>query len=289
MRCQAKGNKYYVEIFRWKIIPITVKIWYNNPERRRNMRLKYIDIDKIKVCPNQPRSFFDTKALQYLAESVRKYGIIEPVCVRRVRGKYEVISGERRIRAARMVGMKKVPAIVRFIKNDAALPSALIGNTGRQSISIFDEGEAFKKIVERSIITRKELASRIGTSEESILAKIKALDITDRARRIAGRYGLDEWQVTETMRISDRIRQEELLEIAGKERLTPDEIRRLIANEGNENQVDVPTRKQVVKNERIYINTIRNTVSMMNEAGGVAKWAEKEDDEYILFTLEIKK
>ncbi len=253
------------------------------------MRLKYIDIDKIKVCPNQTRSFFDTTALQGLAESIRKYGIIEPICVRRVRGKYEVISGERRIRAARMVGMKKVPAIVRFIKNDAALPSALIGNTGRQSISIFDEGEAYKKIVERSIITRAQLAARIGISEESILAKIKALNITDKAKRIAGRYGLDEWQVTETMRIPDRKRQEELLEIAGRERLTPDRIRRMIADEENENKENVPKRKQVVKNERIYINTIRNTVSMMNEAGGIAKWAEKEDDEYILFTLEIKK
>lgn len=253
------------------------------------MRLKYIDIDKINVCPNQPRSFFDTRALQELAESVRKYGIIEPVCVRRVRRKYEVISGERRIRAARMVGMKKVPAIVRFIKNDAALPSALVGNTARQPISIFDEGNAYKRIVERSIITRKELASRIGTSEECILAKIKALDVTDRARRIAGRYGLDEWQVTETMRIPDRTRQEEVLEIAGRERLTPGEIRRLIADEENETREDVPTRKQVVKNERIYINTIRNTVSMMNEAGGIAKWAEKEEEDFILFTVEIKK
>ena len=254
-----------------------------------NMRLKYIDIDKIKVCPNQPRSFFEPFAMQALADSVKRYGIIEPVCVRRGRGTYEIISGERRIRAARMAGLKKVPAIVRFIKNDSALPAAVAGNAGRQNLSIFDEGEAFKKIVERSIITRAQLALRVGISEEEILAKIQALNITEEARRTVRRYGLDVWHVAETMRLTDKKRQEEMLELAGKQRLTPDKIRQLIISAENEDAADVPTRKQVVKNEKIYINTIRNTVSMMSEAGSVAKWTEKEDDEVIRFTVEIKK
>jgi len=253
-----------------------------------NMRLKYIDIDKIKVCPNQPRSFFEPVLLQGLADSVRRYGIIEPVCVRRTRGKYELISGERRIRAARMAGLRKVPAIVRFIKNDAALPAAVLGNIGRQNISIFDEGQAFKKIVERSIITRAELAKRIGTSEESILAKIEALELTDKARRIVIAYNLTEWHIAEAMRIKDKHKQEEILKIAGEGGLSPDKIRRMIIGEENESS-EAPTRKQVVKNEKIYINTIRNTVSMMNEAGGVARTTEKEDDEFIRFTVEIKK
>ena len=223
-----------------------------------NMTLKYIEIDKIKVCPNQPRSFFDPVSLQGLAESVRRYGIIEPVCVRRVRGKYELISGERRIRAARMAGLRKVPAIVRFIKNDSALPSVVLGNIGRQSLSIFDEGEAFKKIVERSIITRAQLAKRIGTSEDSILAKIQALQLTEDARKIVKLYSLTEWHIAEAMRINDKHKQAEFLKIAGEERLSPDKLRRLIMDEENENPAEVPKRKQVVKNEKIYINTIRN-------------------------------
>lgn len=254
-----------------------------------NMKLKYIEIDKIKVCPNQPRSFFDPVLLQGLADSVRRYGIIEPVCVRRVRGKYELISGERRIRAARMAGLRRVPAIVRFIKNDSALPAAVLGNSARQNISLFDEGQAFKNIVERSIITRAELASRIGTSEESILAKIEALGLTEKAKRIVTAYNLSEWHIVEAMRIKDKHKQEEILKFAGEGRLSPDKIRQLIMSAENEEQADVPTRKQVVKNEKIYINTIRHTVSMMNEAGSVARTTEKEDDEFIRFTVEIKK
>ncbi len=256
---------------------------------QNNMKLKYIPIDKIKVCPNQPRSFFDPVALQGLAQSIRHYGIIEPVCVRRVRGKYELIAGERRIRAARMAGLRQVPAIVRFIKNDAALPMTILENIGRQSLSIFDEGQAFKKIVERSIITRAQLAARIGISEESILAKIEALRLTEKARRIVIAYNLTEWHVAETLRIRDKTKQEEILKIAGEGRLSPDKIRQLIKGTENENQAETPTRKQVVKNEKIYINTIRNTVSMMNEAGSVARTTEKEDDEFIRFTVEIKK
>ena len=275
-----------------KLYQVMVKYGIIKPIRRvymgNNMRLKYIEIDKIKVCPNQTRSFFEPVSLQGLADSVRRYGIIEPVCVRRVRGKYELISGERRIRAARMAGLRKVPAIVRFIKNDSVLPSVMLGNIGRQNISIFDEGQAFKKIVERSIITRAQLAARIGTSEESILAKVQALNLTEKARRIVTAYNLTEWHVVEAMRIKDKTRQEEILKIAGEGRLSPDKIRRMITGEENDNE-EIPMRKHVVKNEKIYINTIRNTVSMMNEAGGVARTTEKEDDEFIRFTIEIKK
>lgn len=253
------------------------------------MKLKYVEIDKIRVCPNQPRSFFDTAALEELATSIRKYGIVEPVCVRKVKGKYEMISGERRLRAARMAGLRKVPAIVRFVKNDAALPLAMLGNIGRQGLGIFDEGEAFRKIMERSVITRAELAARIGTNENSILAKIRALQISPKARRIVHEYNLTEGHIVEAMRIKDKTRQEEILKIAGEGRLSPDKVRRLIMDAENDNGQQAPTRKQVVRNEKIYINTIRHTVSMMNESGSVARTTEKEDDEFIRFTVEIKK
>lgn len=258
---------------------------------RNDMRLKYIEIDNIKVCPNQPRRFFEPVSLQELAESIRHYGIIEPVCVRRVRGKYELIAGERRIRAARMAGLRKVPAIVRFIKNDAALPMTIIENVQRQNLSIFDEAAVFKKIIERSIITRAQLAARIGISEESILAKIQALSLPEEAKKIVSLYNLNEWHAVAVLRESDKGRQVALLKIAGEHRLSPEKTRELVDCIKNEDMAlpGIPTRKQVVKNEKIYINTIKNTISMMNKAGVGARTSEKEDENFIRFMVEIKK
>ena len=91
------------------------------------------------------------------------------------------------------------------------------------------------------------------------------------------------------MRIKDKKKQADILKIAGEERLSPDKLRRFIMDAENESAPEAPTRKQVVRNEKIYINTIRNTVSMMNEAGAVARTTENEDDEFIRFTVEIKK
>lgn len=141
-----------------------------------------INIEHIITNNGQPRKIFDEKAIEELAESIKKYGIIEPIVVSKEGSKYEIIAGERRYRAAKVAGLEKIPVVIKEYDEKAKSEVALIENIQRKDLNILEEAQAYKDILEKYNLSQDELAKSIGKSRSSISNSIRMLKFDDKIK-----------------------------------------------------------------------------------------------------------
>lgn len=147
------------------------------PSPQDNEELREIEIDLITPGEQQPRTSFDEAKLQELAQSIRVSGIIQPLLVRRRGGRFELVAGERRWRAAQLAGLTRVPAIVREIADENLLELALIENIQRQELNAIEEANAYKRLIESLGLTQEEVASRVGRDRTFITNYLRILKL----------------------------------------------------------------------------------------------------------------
>ncbi len=141
-----------------------------------------IDTEKIIPNPHQPRKDFSHKELEDLIASIKKYGIIQPLIVSKVDGNYELIAGERRLRSAKVAGLKKVPAIVRTAKENEKLELALIENIQRQNLNPLEEAEAYQKLIDEFGLTQEAVAGQMGRSRSAIANSLRLLELPEKIK-----------------------------------------------------------------------------------------------------------
>ena len=142
-----------------------------------NGSVTMLDINLIIPNKYQPRKVFDEKALNTLSESIKTYGIINPILVRRKNDKYEIIAGERRFRAAKQIGLTEIPAIIKNADEQQMAELALIENLERQSLSPIEEAKSYEEIMRIGNHTQENLAKKIGKSQSAIANKIRLLSL----------------------------------------------------------------------------------------------------------------
>ena len=147
------------------------------PSPQDSEELREIDIDLITPGEQQPRTSFDEAKLQELAQSIRVSGIIQPLLVRRRGGRFELVAGERRWRAAQLAGLSRVPSIVRDIADENLLELALIENIQRQELNPIEEANAYKRLIESLGLTQEEVASRVGRDRTFITNYLRILKL----------------------------------------------------------------------------------------------------------------
>ena len=133
-----------------------------------------IDIDLIDPNPEQPRSHFDVRELAALAASIHANGIVQPIVIRPNGGRFQIIAGERRWRAAQKAGLRRVPAVIKEIPDDKLLELALVENIQRQELNPIEEANAYRKLIDRIGLTQEQVAERVG-KERSLIATIMRL------------------------------------------------------------------------------------------------------------------
>src|SRR5438128_5449026 len=134
-----------------------------------------VPIHEIVPNPEQPRRQFDEEALGLLADSIRRHGLLQPLVVRRIAGRYELIAGERRLRAAVRAGLERVPVIVREARAEDRLELALIENVQRENLTALEEAEAYRHLIDAHGLTQDELAERVGKSRPAITNTLRLL------------------------------------------------------------------------------------------------------------------
>jgi ParB family chromosome partitioning protein len=155
--------------------------------------LRELPAELIEPNPNQPRRAFDEESLVALAESIRVRGVIQPVLVRQLsNGKYELIAGERRLRAARIAELDSIPAIIRTEDDAASLEMALVENMAREDLNPVEEARACAALVEELSLTREEVGLRVGRSRVAVTNLIRLLDLPDEALELIERRELSE-------------------------------------------------------------------------------------------------
>ena len=180
-----------------------------NTETKDEVVYLYLD----DIIPNrfQPREVFDEKALKELAISIKEHGVIQPIIVRRVNGKYEIIAGERRYKASALAGMTKIPAIIRDLDDKESSKVALLENLQRKNLNPIEEARTYQKILEIDQMTQDELAKTMGKSQSSIANKIRLLALPDEVQDALLKEQISERHARALLNLSDHQKQKEML------------------------------------------------------------------------------
>lgn len=239
--------------------------------------------------PNQPRKRFDYDELENLAQSIRENGILQPITVRkREDKKYELVSGERRLRAARLVGMVKIPSIVINIDDKNSAMFSIIENLQRQSLNFFEEAEAIEKLVGEYAMSREEVALKLGLAPSTVSNKLRILRLPEEMRFELAKAGLTESHARALLMLEDDNQRARALSIIVDRHLNVAESERMINQMINRNNRSRnPLRG--IRDVRLFINTLNHAVDTIRRAGVEADAARSETEEYIEYVVRIPK
>lgn len=241
-----------------------------------------IEIDLIKPNPVQPRSHFDERSLDDLANSIRENGVVQPILVRRVENGFELVAGERRLRGARRAGLKRIPAVIRDVPNDKLLELALIENIQREDLNAIEEAQAYKNLIDTVGLTQDALAQQIGRDRSYITNYIRLLRLPEDLQRMVqegklstghARTLLGTEEVNTQRRVARRVL-ERGLSVRETERL----VRRLIQKDEKSTSVRSASRSDADVNVRTAEAKLRRRLGMKvqivgnnGRAGGTVK------------------
>lgn len=186
----------------------------------REPLIQNVNIDYIIPNRFQPRLTFDEKSLNELASSIKEHGIIQPLVLRRLGDKYEIIAGERRYKAAQLAGLTEVPAIISNIDDNKSAEIALVENVQRRNLNSLEEAKSYKKILDKEGLTQDELAKKIGVSQSTIANKLRLLNLTSEAQDALMNDKISERHARSLLSVSDPEKQKALLNKVISERLT---------------------------------------------------------------------
>ena len=247
--------------------------------------------DSILPNPDQPRKRFDYDELEGLAQSIRQNGILQPVTVRRRTDgknvKFELVAGERRLRAARLVGLTKIPAIETDADEKSSAVLSLIENLQRQDLNFFEEAEAVQRLVEKYSMSREEAADKLGRAQSTLSNKLRLLRLPEEMRYTIEKAGLTERHARALLTLENDVQRERAREIITDRHLNVQESERLIEQMLNRRKKKNPIKG--IRDIRVFINTLNHAVEAIRRAGIDADAAKSETEEYVEYTVRIPK
>lgn len=258
--------------------------------------LCYLSVDEICPSPVQPRKRFSQEPLRELSESIAQYGVLNPLTVRKRNGKFELIAGERRLRASRIAGLSQVPCIVIDANMEEASLIALVENIQRRDLDFVEEAEGISQLIRLFGMSQQEAARRLGKSQPSIANKLRLLhlppDVLDTLRNeeLTERHGraLLRLQSEEKQRLAVEHMVSERMNVSAAE----DYIESLLkAPEPPSEGENKPVRKTlfVLKDVRVFLNTLTHGLNMMKQGGIDAGMEKHETDTELVLTISIPK
>ena len=251
-----------------------------------------ISINKIKSDEEQPRKSFDSEKIAELAESIKTHGIIQPLILRRhMQDQYIIVAGERRWRAAKMVGLKEIPAIIMELSDRDILEISLIENIQRQDLNPIEEALAYRKLLNDFNITQEELSKRIGKSRVAIANTMRLTNLDDRVQQYIIESIISEGHGRVLLAINDKQKQYELAQQVIDEKLSVRELERLIKkfNEDEEEEKIIwrsddlnPYYKEIKNQLQNYFGTKVNVSNKKNKGKIEIEYYSEEDLQRIL-------
>ena len=263
-------------------------------EENKSETILELSIADIQPNPFQPRLYFDPTQLEELASSIREYGVLQPVIVRVVDGRYQLVSGERRFRASRLAEKETIPALVRQLSDCEVAEMALIENLQREDLNYFEEAEGYARLIQEFQITQEEVARKMGKSQPTIANKLRLLQISERVRREISVDVITERHVRSLLKLKNEDQQLDVLHRIYEKNLnvrqTDDYIETLlIAEEKNIREQKKKKMMKAIKDMKIFVNTIKGTVKTIQDAGMPAEIIENENDDYREVVIRLPK
>ena len=246
-----------------------------------------VDIDRIAPSPFQARTVFDDREIDSLARSIYENGLLQPVTIRRVsKGQFELIAGERRLRASKLAGHTKIRAVVCEVDDNVSAIFGYLENVQRSDLNPFEQARGIQKLMAIWEVTQEEAAERLLMSQPSLCNKLRILALTKEQEGLCVLYNLTERHARAVLSIADEQSRTRLLQKAGTEGLNVSKLEALIRLEKTKT-IPKPKKKIIVRDVRIFANTINKAISYMQQSGISATADRKDTDEYIEYIVRI--
>ncbi|MCR4943123.1 MAG: nucleoid occlusion protein [Clostridium sp.] len=257
------------------------------------MSNEIVKVNINNIIPNlyQPRKHFDEKALKELSESIKEYGIIQPLTVRKRGDGYELVAGERRLRAAKLALLEEVPCSIVDITDVESAEIALLENLQREDLNYIEEAEAYYNLIHDHNFTQEEIAKKMGKSQSTVANKLRLLKLPDKVRKLCLTNNLTERHSRALLTLPDEELQLKVVEKVIKKGLNVKNTEELINKEllklaGKQLKEKDKKRIKSVFPAKLYVNTIKQVFDKFNIPAAY-KFAEKED--CIQITVNIPK
>ncbi len=250
---------------------------------QENLEIKYIQVDKIRPNPYQPRKFFEQSALEELASSIREHGLIQPITVRVIGDAYQLIAGERRLKASRLIGLEKIPSVITEVSNQDSAVLALIENLQRKDLNFIEESQAYYDIMKDHGYTQQQLAKSIGKNQSTVANKLRLLKLPSEAVKMILDHNLSERHARALLRLPDKKTQLKALKLIIDKDLnvkrTEEMIEKILISFTQEDKVKKEENKKIrrfLNDIRLFTNTITQAVDIIQQSGIDAKYTMKE-------------
>lgn len=253
-------------------------------------RVLFLPVSAIAPNPNQPRQTFSQDGLEELAASLRLYGVLQPLSVRKAAGGYELISGERRLRAAKLAGLTEVPCILVQADDQSSSLLALIENLQRRDLDFVEEAAALERLIHTFHLSQEEAAKRIGKSQSAVANKLRLLKLPPDVLTLLRDHHATERHARALLRLSDPEQQRQAAQMVVEQSFTVARTEEYI--EQLLHPAPHPPRKKpafILKDVRLFLNSVTRGLSMMKSAGVDAACDRQDTDDSILLTIRIPK
>ena len=258
----------------------------------RKERVLTLRVEDIRPNPNQPRQTFDDEGLRELASSIRRHGILQPLTVRSAGGgKWELVAGERRLRAAKLAGLEKVPCIRREADDRESALLALVENLQRRDLHYLEEAAAIASYIRQTGITQEEAAAQLGRSPSALANKLRLLRLSPACRELLVRNGLTERHARCLLRLEDEEERLAALRHIADKQLNVAQAEQYVDQRLAQLQSTPPKRRRtfILKDVRLFLNSLDRGLRMVRDAGVDARTERQETDDAILLTIRIPK
>jgi ParB family chromosome partitioning protein len=253
-----------------------------------------IPVESIRPNPNQPRHRFDDDMLTELAESIRLYGIMQPISVRMLEAnQYEMVAGERRLRAVKSLDMTTIPAlIINVTEKDSAI-LALIENLQRENLNYIEEAKGYEQLISKYGLKQQELANQLGKSQSNIANKLRLLSLSNNVQELLLGANLTERHARVLLKLEKEEDQLKLVERIMNEKLSVSQSEKLInkiladQNLSNDDLAEKVVVKGYLKDIRLFTNTIKQAVDMVKHTGIDINYQIKQTDEAYEISIRI--
>ena len=251
-------------------------------------RVLYLPVDAIAPNPDQPRQQFAQPELEELADSIRALGILQPLTVRRRNDRWELVAGERRLRAARLAGLDQVPCLAIQTDSQSSSLLALVENLQRKDLDFWEEAQALRRLIDTYHISQEEAAHRIGKSQSAVANKLRLLKLSPDVLSVLREAGASERHARALLKLEDPAQQLEVARRVAGQALTVAQTEALV--DQLVRLQPAPRRNRptfIVKDVRLFLNTITKSLDLMRSAGVNAQCRRQDTEDEILLTIHI--
>lgn len=254
-------------------------------------RVRYIGVNVIRPNPQQPRHQFDEDGLRELAASISAYGILQPLTVRERCGGYELVAGERRLRAARIAGLREVPCLIARVGEEDAAMLALIENLQRRDLDYMEEAAAIASLLRRYGLTQQQAAEKLGRSPSAVANKLRLLRLEEPVTAALRQYDLTERHARALLRLEDGEARLHAAVHIGQQGLNVAQAESYIDRLLSSRQATPPRQRStyIIKDVRLFLNSVERGIRLMRGAGVGADVQRQDTDSEICLTVRIPK